>query len=121
MTAPRLELLVLKTAHVESVREFYTHVGFHFVEEQHGKGPRHYSAPLGDGVFEVYPLPEGAEADATTRLGFRVADLASVLLGLGNMSGPKQTVWGLRAMVRDPDGRTVELYETSRSDEVTDA
>ena len=27
-------------------------------------------------------------------------------------SKPEQTEWGLRAVIRDPDGRTVELYDS---------
>ena len=121
MSEPALKLIVLKTAQVESLRDFYARIGFRFVEEQHGKGPIHFSASLGDGVLEIYPLSDGAEADSTTRLGFGVTDLASVLKGLGEECDPKQTEWGLRAVVRDPDGRSVELYEASRADEVADA
>ena len=110
---PTLKLIVLKTAQVESLRDFYARIGFRFVEEQHGKGPVHFSTSLGDGVLEIYPLPVGAVGDSTTRVGFGVADLASVLEELGAECDPKQTNWGLRAVVRDPDGRSVELYEAT--------
>jgi len=113
MTDPSLKLIVLKTTDIGLLRQFYTQLGFQFVEEQHGKGPVHCSASLGDGILEIYPLPDGAEADLTTRLGFSVLDPNSVLTGLGDVSAPKQTDWGLRAVVRDPDGRAVELYETT--------
>jgi hypothetical protein len=68
-------------------------------------------------VLEIYPLPdEGGAADATTRLGFgveRLADVVQALCQPGTViaSEPRQTVWGLRAVVRDPDGRAVELYQ----------
>ncbi|TWU49273.1 VOC family protein [Rubripirellula reticaptiva] len=109
----QLKLLVLKTLQADTLRDFYTRLGFSFVEEQHGNGPVHYSAPLGDGILELYPLPEGTEADSSTRLGFGVADLPAVIEELGDLtevSGPKTTPWGLRAVVKDPDGRSVELY-----------
>ncbi|MCR9197326.1 MAG: hypothetical protein NXI04_01660 [Planctomycetaceae bacterium] len=116
MTDPSLKLIVLKTTDTEALRQFYTQIGFEFAEEQHGSGPVHCSAALGHGVLEIYPLPDGAHADATTRLGFGVANLHSVLTGLGDDWTPKQTEWGLRAVVRDPDGRAVELYETIGSE-----
>lgn len=109
-----LKLLVLKTDAVERLRDFYGGLGFEFVEEQHGNGPRHYSAPLGDGILEIYPLPDGGKVDGTTRLGFGVSDVEGVVESVRELaevvSEPKQTQWGLRAVVRDPDGRAVELY-----------
>lgn len=117
MPAPSLKLIVLKTNDVESLRNFYTQIGFRFVEEQHGKGPVHSSAALGGGILEFYPLPDGSEADSTTRLGFAVTGAESVVESLTDtaevVSKPKATEWGTRAVVRDPDGRSVELYEAS--------
>ena len=110
MNCPQLKLIVLKTDDVESLRRFYAALGFQFVQEQHGNGPLHYSAVIGDGILEIYPLPAGTAADSSTRLGFSVQDIASVLKTLGESAVPKQTDWGLRAVVKDPDGRAVELY-----------
>ncbi len=113
--SPSLKLLVLKTDAVERLRDFYARLGFEFIEEQHSNGPRHWSAPVGDGILEVYPLPEDGSVDATTRLGFGVSDVKEVVESVRQLaevvSEPKQTQWGLRAVVRDPDGRAVELYE----------
>ena len=44
MPVPSLNLIVLKTVQVGRLRDFYTQLGFQFIEEQHGKGPKHYSA-----------------------------------------------------------------------------
>jgi hypothetical protein len=38
---------VLKTGNVERLLAFYRALGIGFVEEQHGRGPLHYSASLG--------------------------------------------------------------------------
>ena len=76
---PELKLIVLKTTQPDALRGFYTQLGFQFVEEQHGKGPVHFSAALGDGILEIYPLSGGVEADQTTRLGFAVSDLESIV------------------------------------------
>lgn len=110
-----LRLLVLKTHDIAPVVEFYQSLGLTFAEERHGQGPLHYSAPLGDGVFEIYPLSDNQTVDATTRLGFAIADpdafveLADSVGGCVVKAG-RDTPWGYVALVTDPDGRTVELY-----------
>ncbi len=116
MSTPKFALLVLKTADTQLLREFYEMLGFEFQEEQHGGGPVHFAAKLGDGVFEIYPLTGDDErADATTRLGFTVAGLDRTMQriqdeGATVLKPAAETKWGRRAVVRDPDGRSVELY-----------
>ena len=68
-------------------------------------------------VIEVYPLPEDAgPVDPSTRLGFAVEDVAEVfraLEGIGAkiVTPPKETAWGLQGVVKDPDGRSVEVTQ----------
>ncbi len=120
MIEPQLALIVLKTKQMALVRDFYSRLGFEFIEEQHGSGPIHFSAPLGHGILEIYPLPKGKETDSTMRLGFAVSDVESIVASLDDIAEiverPKQTEWGLRAVVRDPDGRVVEVSEVSIAD-----
>lgn len=109
-------LLVLKTRQVEAVRAFYKAVGIAFAPERHGQGPAHYAGKVGSATLEVYPLAEGATADHTTRLGFTVRDLTTALDSLRAVGAiatgqPKVTPWGVRAVVHDPDGRAVEIYQ----------
>jgi catechol 2,3-dioxygenase-like lactoylglutathione lyase family enzyme len=117
MPEPKLNLLVLKTHDLPRLRNFFAPLGLAFVEEQHGKGPVHFAAHCGDLVLELYPLPDDASVpDATTRLGFAVADLEATLQGLRALGAevvrePRATAWGRQAVVRDPDGRSVELTE----------
>lgn len=112
-----LSLVVLKTRQVEALRKFYGSLGIELAQEQHGKGPVHFAGRVGDVVLEVYPLPDdGTPADVSTRLGFTVARLAEVVEALKAfdtqiVTEPQATQWGLRAVVRDPDGRAVELYQ----------
>ena len=117
MSDPSLKLIVLKTEDVDALRDFYTRVGFQFAEEQHGNDPVHFSAPLGDGILEIYPLRSDTNVDSTTRLGFAIAGVEAVVQRLAGsaqiVSKPKETQWGTRAVVRDPDGRSVELYEST--------
>jgi lactoylglutathione lyase len=112
-----LSLLVLNTRQVEQLRIFYQTLGIELAEEQHGKGPIHFAGRAGDVVIEVYPLSDdGTPVDSSTRLGFTVDDLVAViqsLRGIGTKiaTPPRKTAWGLQAVVRDPDGRAVELSQ----------
>jgi hypothetical protein len=112
-----LRLLVLKTNRVEDLRAFYQGLGIALSLEQHGKGPPHFAGQVGPCVLEVYPLPKPAGGpDTTTRLGFAVADLGRVLEDLRNAGTPvlsplQELALGTRAVVQDPDGRAVELYQ----------
>ncbi len=116
MSDVSLSLLVLKTRQIDRMCEFYAILGIDLVQEQHGKGPAHYSGRVGGTLLEIYPLPDDHPiADATTRLGFTVKDLSLTLGTLNSRGAPvvskaQATEWGERAIVRDPDGRAVELY-----------
>lgn len=112
-----LTLLVLKTHQVEQLRAFYQNLGVDLIEEQHGKGPVHFAGRASAVVIEVYPLLDyGSPVDSSTRLGFvveNVADVIRALEGIGTkiVMPPKETAWGFQAVVKDPDGRSVELTE----------
>ena len=115
MSVISLRLLVLKTHDVTAVVTFYQALGFTFTEEQHGKGPFQFSAPLGDGIIEIYPLPSDQPADSMVRLGFAIDDpdlVVSVAESLGGrvIQPGRDLLWGYVALVADPDGRIVELY-----------
>src|SRR5437763_17036288 len=108
----RLTLLVIRTGQPEAVTAFYRCLGVDLRPERHGRGPAHHAGRVGEVILEVYPLAGGASADTTTRLGFAVGDLAGVLESLRGggtavLDEPRQTPWGVRALVRDPDGRAV--------------
>jgi lactoylglutathione lyase len=114
MNAVKLNLIVLKTHHLDRLKDFYACLGIAFAEEKHGDGPLHLARRIGDVVIELYPLPSDAgPADSTTRLGFVVSDLDGVVarLGVAVVSGPRMTEWGRRAVAHDPDGRKVELVQ----------
>jgi predicted enzyme related to lactoylglutathione lyase len=72
-------------------------------------------------VLELYPLPDdGGGVDTTTRLGFSVENLPGVVeavqaAGAPVVTRPQETPWGCRAVVRDPDGRAVELYQRGQT------
>jgi catechol 2,3-dioxygenase-like lactoylglutathione lyase family enzyme len=126
MTSPSLALIVLRCRDLQASRAFYTALGVSLAEEQHGSGPVHYAAELGDAVFELYPGKPGAAPERTaagaTLLGFRVDDLDGALAavrasGAPVVSAPAETPWGRRAVVLDPDGRAVELKQAPQPSE----
>jgi len=114
MTSVSLSLLVLKTRQLEVVRNFYAALGVDFKPEQHGSGPLHYAGQLESVVLEIYPS-EDPIADSL-RIGFAIDNLEKAIQALRSVdaaviSKPKDSPWGLRAVVRDPDGRSVELLQ----------
>ena len=115
-TGPALNLFVIRSAEPILTVAFYKLLGLCFQEEQHGEGQIHWAAESGEVVMEVYPARSPAEVNNTIRLGFDVRDLGSIVVSLREMgaqvvSDQKQTQEGLRALVKDPDGRTIELAQ----------
>jgi hypothetical protein len=110
-----LSLVVLRSGRTDAMRNFYAALGVELKPEQHGSGPVHLAGRAGAVVLEVYPMTEGREEERV-RLGLTVPDLSAALQvlaaqGVAAQVGPTATSWGLRAVVRDPDGRAVELYQ----------
>lgn len=118
MTSPRLNLQVIRSTEPARTVSFYEMLGLRFQEEQHGRGPIHWAAELDALVMEVYPAQSPDEVDHTTRLGFSVGDVESILATMRDqnveiVNDLKQTKWGLRTVVKDPDGRSVEFTITT--------
>jgi len=113
---PSLSLIVLRTPDLERAVDFYEHLGLEFVREQHGAGPVHYSAQLGRVVLELYPCAGKVErgGPADVRVGLEVDSIADVLEQLDSeASDSADKRAGSPVVVRDPDGRAVELREHS--------
>ena len=72
-SAFELTLVVLRCADLERTRTFYEALGFTLTAEQHGSGPRHYCARLGETVLEFYPDASGSTRGL--RLGLRLVDV----------------------------------------------
>ena len=111
-----LNLLFLRCRDVDASRAFYECLGMTFAKHRHGSGPEHYAHEDDRGVFELYPATPDAPADATG-LGFGATDLAATadrLRAAGFAPGPTaDRPWGRTFVVRDPDGRRVEVKETT--------
>ena len=109
----QLSLLVLRCADLAKSVAFYRALSFDFQLEQHGNGPEHFASENNGFVFELYPATTSSN-DIHSRLGFRVTsleDVAQNLQKLGIESTPKSSSWGVSVIVRDPDGRAIEVSE----------
>ena len=114
-----LSLVVIRAQDVDRLASFYAALGFHFTKHRHGKGPEHVSSTIGDTVFEIYPSNGANESTVSTRLGFSVPSLTSVLDQLRGLNAivlaePSDTPFGRCAVVKDFEGHKVELYEKGR-------
>ncbi len=116
MSQATLNLLVLRSPDLERAAAFYSRLGLQFTRHRHGKGPEHFAAELGGSVFELYPLAADGPSTLGTRLGFSVPSLDAAIAALSDYPGavvspPKDSPWGRRAVVSDPDGHRVELVQ----------
>jgi len=112
-----IRLLVIRTSEIARLADFYTLLGLTFEYHKHGKSPYHYSAPVGNTILEIYPLAKGqTEADKELRVGFALDNFESTMTTLKDKSvefvlEPMQTDYGFMAIIKDPDGRRIELYK----------
>jgi lactoylglutathione lyase len=95
---------------------FYTKLGLQFQKHRHGTGQEHFAAELQGGVFELYALSPDGATTVGTRVGFSVPSLDAAMAALNDFPGavlspPKDSQWGRRAVVADPDGHRVELVQ----------
>lgn len=112
---PELNLVVISACDLDAAHEFYCTLGLTFVTEQHGNGPRHYAATCGTTIFELYPCSDSRPA-SPARIGFQVTRVDRTVESLQRagatiLSQPKDSPWGRRAVVEDPDGNRVELTQ----------
>jgi predicted enzyme related to lactoylglutathione lyase len=109
-------LVVLRTMDMERAVAFYTQLGLRFVEQRHGSGQEHFSAEISGGVFELYPWASDGPSTVGARIGFQVPSVDSALAALSEFPGAvlspaRNSEWGRRAVVVDPDGHRVELSQ----------
>ncbi len=108
-------LIVIRASDIERAVKFYAAMGCNFVTERHGNGPEHLAAEINGVVFEIYPVGN-QPVTVGVRLGFKVASLATTVAALEMAVGivqspPTDGPWGLRAVLRDPEGHIVEIVQ----------
>jgi lactoylglutathione lyase len=111
-----LNLVVLRSPDMPRVVAFYSRLGLRFTQHRLGNGPEHFSAELAGGVFELYPAAADGPSTLGTRIGFSVPSLEAAIAALSDYAGavissPKDSEWGRRAVVADPDGHRIELLQ----------
>src|SRR3954464_15692382 len=104
-----LNLVVLRSPDMARAAAFYSRLGLQFSRHRHGSGPEHYAAELPGGAFELYPLTADGASTLGTRIGFRVPSVDAVIAALSDYSGavisaPRDSEWGRRAVIADPNG-----------------
>lgn len=112
-----VNLIVIRTEYIDKLAKFYEKLGFVFEYHQHGNGPMHYSSQIGKVIFEIYPLRKSDKKSYNgLRLGFEVENLDELIDNIkaeGHLISqePKKTEWGYIAVIKDIDGRKIELKE----------
>lgn len=107
-------LIVIRSRDLDRAAEFYAALGLSLKRHSHGSGPLHLASENAGQVFEIYPLGENGESTSAARIGFSVPSVDeaySALLSAGGkeVSAPKLSPWGRRAVICDPDGHRIEL------------
>ena len=103
---------------IERTADVYRLLGFEFVQEQHGSGPKHLAAINEGMVLEIYPGDDAVSPG--TMLGVDVADLEDIR---ARLLAAKVPVWreiGSRPGVRriiviDPEKRQIFVREHARN------
>jgi lactoylglutathione lyase len=114
--------LVVFAADVQVTAEFYRAIGLDLEEELHEEGsPVHLAVELGPVHFAVYEAATPGQAPqrrsaGDTFPGFYVGSLDEVTTALQRLGAPiikehEDMPWGCRIVVRDPDGRAVEVNQ----------
>lgn len=105
--------LLLRCRNLERSRTFYEHFGLRFAKHAHGAGPEHYAHEDDRGALELYPAKSAADVTDQTGLGFAVGDLVAAQAALAACGFAPGAImdnpWGTTFVVRDPDGRRVEV------------
>jgi len=116
MAGVEINIVVIRAANIDRSAQFYRLLGLDFTKHRHGKGPEHYASETGPVVFEIYPRQDGNKGSSGLRIGFQVASVDEAITALEDagaaiISPAKDSPWGRRAVVDDPDGYRVELTQ----------
>jgi len=129
-----LGALILFAADLAHTVAFYRALGVPLAEERHEDGPAHFACELGPVHLAVFaaepgspapdsPAPSGRtgrapsfRAGGSTFPGFAVPSIETALgaaraLGAPVLQEPAEYPWGTRAVIEDPDGRAIELFQ----------
>ena len=116
----KLNLIVLRSADMESLAQFYSALFDNTLNKhRHGKGPEHFGTELEDLVFEIYAQRNKNDDTTSMRFGYLVDSIENTLERINGfaftvISDPKDSSWGKRMVLDDPDGHRIELTEPKK-------
>ncbi len=110
--------IVIYSCNLLESDKFYSKIGFNVEKHQHGDGDQHLVCKNGDVLLEIYPLPNSDNQNVTKniKIGIKVASHKTIL----NQSeffrqyfylSPRETEWGRKMSLIDPDGHIIDLFE----------
>lgn len=120
MSVEKFGALILFSPKLEACVAFYRALGLELENEEHEGGPLHYACEIGPVHFAIYESGTGTAPEprsgGSSLLGFQVNNLGAALAaaraaGHAPIGEPEERPWGRRAIVPDPDGRAVELWQ----------
>lgn len=114
--------LVLFSSRVRQTADFYRALGIDLADEDHGDGSPHAATDLGGVHFAVLDAEAPSDRTPAWRAagssfpGIYVESLDQTLTTLAKLGAPlllahQPRSWGCRAVVKDPDGRAVEINQ----------
>ncbi|MEO0477544.1 MAG: hypothetical protein AAF085_16495, partial [Planctomycetota bacterium] len=108
-----LNLVVIYSEKREQLRNELSAFGLVFKEHQHGSGPIHDACEMDDLCLEIYPASAN-NLPTHTRLGLTVLDISMALkeanrIGAETKLAPKESPWGIRAVIQLQSGIKLEL------------
>lgn len=110
-----INLLVIYADKMESLRDELSAFDLIFEKHHHGKGPVHYACEQDGLCLEIYPSSD-TNPKTHTRIGLSVSDMAVALDAAKSIQAdikvsPKDSPWGIRAVIQLATGLKVELVQ----------
>lgn len=109
--------ILLCSEKMDLVKLFYEMIGIKCVQEQHGAGPTHFTLQGTFSAVEIYPPRQPSGASIIIRIDVENVDASlknisdSFTLSEHIVEDAKDLKTGRKAIVTDPDGRVVELFQ----------
>lgn len=117
-----VDAIILYSTDLDVIVPFYRALGLALDAQEDVGGEKHYACEMGLSHFAIFPAREGSigtssyRASGSTLIGFQV-DKVDRLVETAQQHGakvveaPHEVPWGRRAVISDPEGRTLELNQ----------